>query len=296
MARRHPIRRTLGILAALGIAAIVISLGLGTLGGEGGLAAHFGASVGVLEIRGVIQDSTEAIETLDRFRKHDGTVAVVLRIESPGGAVAPGQELYDAVWRVRAVKPVIASLGNVAASSGYYVASAANAIYADPGTLTGSIGAIMSVPTYGPLAEKVGVGEETIKSGRFKDTGHPLRPMTPEERALLQGVVDDVLTQFIEAVARGRAMDPARVRELADGRVYSGSQARALGLVDQLGGLTEAVQAAWTQGGQTGDPRIVRERPRRRRWWVELLSDVLLPEPHGLAGGLLFLYQGPSVE
>jgi protease-4 len=301
MARRHPIRRLFVVLAVVGVAAIVVSLGLGSLGGEGGFAARFGSSVGVVELRGVIQDAADVVETLDGFRKHDGTVAVVIRIDSPGGAVAPSQEVYDAVWRLRDKKPVVASLGNVAASGGYYVASAANVIYADPGTITGSIGAIMSIPQYATLADKVGVAEEIVKSGRFKDTGHPLRPMAPEERALLQGMVDDVLGQFVDAVARGRHMDPARVRELADGRVYSGSQARAVGLVDQLGGYTEATQAAWEQAGQTGEPRVVRERPSRRPWWMSLLSetflgDTFIGEPRALSGGLMFLYRGPSVE
>ena len=296
MARRHPIRRALAILVALCLAVLLVSLGLGTLGGEGGLASHFGSSIGVLDVRGVITDAGDAVETLERFRTHDGTVAVVLRIDSPGGAVAPSQEVYDAVWRLRERKPVIASLGNIAASGGYYIASAANTIYAEPGTITGSIGAIMSIPQYATLADKVGVSEEVVKSGRYKDTGHPLRPMTADERALLQSMVDDVLTQFIDAVARGRGMDAARVRELADGRVFSGAQARTAGLVDQMGGFTEATRAAWEQAGQKGEPRLVRERARRRPWWWEFLTDTVLPEPRGLAGGLLFLYQGPLVE
>src|SRR5690349_22852117 len=116
----------------------------------------FGNAIGVVEIRGVIQDATDPIETLERFRTQDSTVAVVVRIESPGGAVAPAQEIYDELWRVREQKPVVASLGNVAASGGYYIASAANQIVADPGTVTGSIGAILSVPYYAPLADKVG--------------------------------------------------------------------------------------------------------------------------------------------
>src|SRR5207253_8477027 len=202
--------------------------------------------VGVVELRGVIQDAADLVEALERFRTSEATVAVVLRIDSPGGAVAPSQEIYDEVQRVReGGKPVIASLGNVAASGGYYVASAANRILADPGTITGSIGAIMSVPYYAPLAEKIGFAEETVKSGRFKDTGHPLRHLSPDERNLLQGMVDEVLGQFVEAVARGRGMAAARVRSLADGRVYAGTQALAVGLVDKLGGLDAATRMAW---------------------------------------------------
>ncbi len=273
------------------------SIGATLLGG-GSLADRlsFGSAIGVVELRGVIQDSAEVVEVLERFRKRTNTVAVVLRIDSPGGAVAPAQEIYDAVWRLREHKPVIASLGNVAASGGYYVASAANVILADPGTITGSIGAIMSVPLYGPLADKLGISEEIVKSGRFKDTGHPLRPMTADERALLQGMVDDVLSQFVDAVARGRNMDSARVRELADGRVYSGAQARAAGLVDRLGGLDDATRLAWEQAGQTGEPRVLRELLHRRPWWVDLLTATFVSEPRALDGGLLFLYQGPHPE
>jgi len=297
MARQHPILRGLLWLTVLSLLVVLGAVALVTIGGPDlGVRLAFGKTVGVLEIRGVIQDAAEPVATLDGFRKSDSTVAVVLRIDSPGGAVAPSQEIYDAVWRLREKKPVIASIGNVAASGGYYIASAAHKIFAAPGSITGSIGAIMEIPFYGTLANKVGVSEEVVKSGRFKDTGHPLRPMTADERALLQGMVDDVLTQFVAAVARGRAMDAARVRTLADGRIYSGAQAHAAGLVDVLGGLTEATQAAWEQAGQTGEPRVARVKVRHRPWWLDLLGEIALPEPRGASGGLLYLYRGPVVE
>jgi protease-4 len=293
MARRHPILRGLLILGAVSLALVLLAAAL-VGGGLGGWLA-LGPSVGVLEIRGVIGDAGETIESLDRFRRDERTVAVVLRIDSPGGAVAPSQEIYDEVWRVRAQKPVIASLGNIAASGGYYVASAANVILADPGTITGSIGAIMGIQHYAALAEKIGVSEEIVKSGPFKDTGHPLRALRPEERALLQGMVDEVLGQFVDADARGREMEATRVRELADGRIYSGAQARAAGLVDRLGGLQEAIRLAWEEGGQSGEPRVSRVRARRRTWWLDLLGD-FVAEPPAIGGGLLFLYRGPVPE
>jgi protease-4 len=282
-----------GVFVGLLVLVAVVALVRGD-----GLGARLGltSTVGVLELKGVIADAGDAIDALERFRRHEGTVAVVLRIESPGGGVAPSQELYDEVWRVRDVKPVVASLGNVAASGGYYVASAATLIVADPGTITGSIGAIMSLPYYAPLAEKVGVSEQVVKSGPFKDTGHPLRALSREEQALLQGMVDDVLGQFVEAVARGRGMDPARVRALADGRIYSGAQARAAGLVDELGGLRAATRLAWERAGQVGEPEVVRVRPRRRAWWLDLLGELLIPDRERLGGGLLFLYPGPGLE
>jgi protease-4 len=256
----------------------------------------FGNSVGVVEIRGIIQDATDTVEALERFRRQDATVAVVLRIDSPGGAVAPSQEIYDEIWRVRDQKPVIASLGSVAASGGYYVASAANQILADPGTITGSIGAILSVPYYAPLADKIGVSEETVKSGRFKDTGHPLRRLSADERTLLQGMVDEVLDQFIEAVARGRNMPAARVRPLADGRIYAGTQALAAGLIDRLGGYESATRLAWEQAGQTGEPRVQRVRTRRLPRLLELLGELAFSESRQTHGGLFFLYRGPVPE
>src|SRR5262245_60930477 len=170
MARRHPILRGMLISAGVALALVVLMVGVAAvLGGGLGDRLSLGKSIGLLELEGVITDAADAIDTLDRFRKQDSTVAVVLRIDSPGGAVAPSQELYDAVWRIReAGKPVVASLGNVAASGGYYVASAAKTIFADPGTITGSIGAIMSVRQLTELAQKIGVSEQVVKSGPFK--------------------------------------------------------------------------------------------------------------------------------
>jgi protease-4 len=289
--RRHPILRALLILALGVFGLLVIVAGIAVLGGDNG--PMFGNAVGVVELRGVIQDASDTIEALERFRAQDSIVAVVLRIESPGGAVAPSQEIYDEVWRIRDRKPVVASLGNVAASGGYYVASAANQIVADPGTITGSIGAIMSVPYYAPLADKIGFSEETVKSGRFKDTGHPLRKLSPDERALLQGMVDDVLGQFVDAVARGRNMDADRVRTLADGRVYSGTQALAAGLVDRLGGLSAATQLAWETAHQTGEARVRRVHVHRLPWLLQLLDEAFLSGSRVTEGGLFFLYRGP---
>src|SRR5881398_894817 len=276
MARRHPILRAFTILAIATMGMLAVAAGVAVFAGGLGERPFFGNVVGVVELRGVIQDATDLVDALERFRTSDATVAVVLRIDSPGGAVAPSQEIYDEVGRVRERKPVIASLGSVAASGGYYVASAANKILADPGTITGSIGAIMTVPYYAPLADKIGFSEETVKSGRFKDTGHPLRRLSADERTLLQNVVDDVLGQFVEAVAHGRNMTPLQVRALADGRIYSGTQALAAGLVEQ-----------------PGEPRVWRVRLRRLPWLVQLLGETLLPAPRETLGGLFFLYRGP---
>jgi protease-4 len=145
------------------------------------------------------------------------------------------------------------------------------------------------------LADKLGVSEEIVKSGPFKDIGQPLRPMTPPERSLLQAMVDDVYRQFVDAVATGRRLDPKRVRELADGRLFSGAQAKAVGLVDELGGLSSAVRIAWERGGQTGEPRVRHVKGAWRPWWLDLVGQAIAPmSGSGLGGGLLFLYGGTT--
>jgi protease-4 len=174
--------------------------------------------------------------------------------------------------------------------------AATSLIVATPGTLTGSIGVIMDFRQLQGLAEKVGITDTVVKSGPYKDIGHPLRPMTDNERKLLQGMVDDVYQQFVDAVATGRQLDPARVRALADGRLYSGAQAKAAGLVDELGGLNTAVRLAWERGGQTGEPRVRKVKSLWRPWWLEAVGEALTPVRPGLGGGLLFLYGGPTPQ
>src|SRR5579875_3769556 len=274
MARRHPILRGFAVVAGLAVLAALAA----RLGAWGWLV---GPRVGVAELTGVLRDGDALEEALEEFRKDPAIVAVVLRVDSPGGAVAPAQEIYEAVWRLRREKPVVASFGNVAASAAYYVASAADAI-----------GAIMELVDASALAAKVGLKDAVVKSGPFKDVGQPLRPMTDEDRRLLQGMVDDVLAQFVAAVARGRGMPPERVRALADGRPYSGAQAQAAGLVDELGGLEAAERLAWQRAGRTGEPRVTRVRPHRWPWWLAYLTDAAAPPPAGLSGGLLLLYAG----
>ncbi len=199
---------------------------------------------------------------------------MVLRINSPGGVVAPTQEIFSAVERVRgAGKPVVASLGSVAASGGYYVAVAANRIFANPGTLTGSIGVIMQLANVGPLLKKVGVEYVVVKAGTYKDIGNLARPMTPEERQVLQALLDDVYGQFVTAVAERRGLDRKAVLGFADGRIYSGQQARALKMVDELGGLDEAIEAAAKLAGISGKPPVI--YPRHPFSLRDLLSNQL---------------------
>lgn len=293
MPRRHPWLRRFGILLIVCLVAVGTTTIVGRVVGD---AFTLSPVVGVVEIDGVISDAQVQLESLESLADDDRVHAIVIRIDSPGGGVAPSQELYEEIDRVKATKPVVASLGNVAASGGYYVAAAAHTIVADPGTLTGSIGVIMEFRQLGPLAEKVGVGESIVKSGPYKDIGNPLRTLTDAERTLLQGMVDDVYDQFVDAIARGRGMTPERVRALADGRLYSGAQAKAAGLVDELGGLKTAVRIAWERAGLTGEPKVRRIKGPWRPWWLELLGSLLHPPRTGLGGGLLFLYGGAAPQ
>ena len=296
MPRRHPWLRRFGLLIGITLALVGGASLIERLGG-GDVDVGLGPTVAVVDLTGVIRDAVDLCDTLASLRKDSHAVAVVLRIDSPGGGVAPSQEIAEEVARLREAKPVVASLGNVAASGGYYVAAATSLIVADPGTLTGSIGVIMEFRQLGGLADKLGVSEEIVKSGPFKDIGQPLRPMTAPERSLLQGMVDDVYRQFVDAVAQGRGLDPARVRELADGRLYSGAQAKAVGLVDELGGLTSAIRIAWERGGQSGEPRVRRVKGAWRPWWLDLVGQALAPmRSAGLGGGLLFLYGGATFQ
>ncbi len=231
--------------------------------------------VALIRIEGVILDSRETIGELKRFGESPSVKAIVLRIDSPGGGVVPSQEIHDAVRRLRSKtnKAIVASMGTVAASGGYYIAVATDRIMANPGTLTGSIGVIMETANIEGLLKKLGVEGVVVKSGRFKDVGSPLRKMTDEELKVLQAVMDDVHDQFIEAVAEGRAIEPAEARTVADGRVFTGRQAKDLKLVDELGDLDDAIQLAADLAGIEGEPRVV--EPRKRFSVRELLESRL---------------------
>lgn len=299
MARAHPIARGIAVLSFI-IVVFFAAAFLLTVGSDGDLASALtlGDKVGVVEVKGVISESDTVVEALKRFARSPGIKAVVVRVESPGGGVAPSQEIYAAILKLRDVKPVVASFGGVAASGGYYIASACDAIVANPGTITGSIGVIMELGNLEGLLEKVGVVPQTVKSGAYKDMGSPTRAVTEEERRLFQEMIDSVHTQFVEAVAGGRDMDAARVRELADGRIYSGEQAHEAGLVDALGGLEDAIAMAGERGGIDGEPRVTHARARRFPWWWGMLFDFAPGSlAHGFAYGLEHgLGTGPPVS
>jgi protease-4 len=231
-----------------------------------------GERVAVIPLSGLISDSEPVIEQLKKFGKDDSVKAIVLRIDSPGGGVGPSQEIYEEVKKVRAKKPVLASMGALAASGGYYIACAAQRVYANPGTMTGSIGVIMPFMNVKDLVEKIGVKGMTVKSGTFKDIGSPLRDMTPLERELLQAVVDNVHLQFVNAVADGRNLDRQDVLQIADGRIFTGEQAKELGLVDVLGNLEDAISDAGKLGKISGEPKVVTP-PKKKISFLELLRE-----------------------
>jgi len=223
--------------------------------------------IGVVEVKGAITSAEETIRELTDFRENRQIRAIVLRIDSPGGAVGASQEIYEEVKRTDAVKPVVASFGSVAASGGYYAALGARKIVTSPGTLTGSIGVIVKFPNLTEIFDKIGYRSEVIKSGKLKDIGAINRPMTDEEHALLQEIIDNVHRQFIDAVARSRKLPREQVVKLADGRIFSGEQALESGLVDEFGNFTDAVTLAARLAEMKNDQPPL-EYPRERNFSI----------------------------
>ena len=221
--------------------------------GYGGFVDGHGERVGVVEVFGVIYESDTILHQIKRFREDDTIKAIVLRINSPGGSVGPSQEIYQEIIKTTDTKPVVASMGAVAASGGYYVAAGADEIYANPGTITGSIGVIMQYTNFKDLLSKIGLTPVVIKSGEYKDIGSPVREMTEAEEKLLQAFSDQIHHQFISAVAEGRKLEKTAVEAIADGRIMSGEAAKAAGLVDKLGNLEDAVAAAGKLAGIEGN-------------------------------------------
>jgi protease IV len=268
--RRRVIAITLGLM--LGVVAVFLVTIWALLRITEGTGLPGGQRVAIVEIEGVIVDANDALRELKDHLEDPSVRAVVVRINSPGGVVGPTQEVYAAIQRLqKAKKPVVASLGAVAASGGYYIAAAADQIYANPGTLTGSIGVIMQLANVEGLFKKIGVEYVVVKAGRFKDAGNPGRPMSPEERRIMQALLDDVHAQFIDAVVEGRHLERAEVVRFSDGRIFSGQQAKELRMVDQLGGLEDAIEAAAKLAELPPKPRII--RPRRRFSIFDLIAS-----------------------
>ena len=272
--RRHPY--LFFLLTAFSIFTVLV---LGCLGliawiGPGGSDVS-GEAVGVVEIEGAIVDARQTIDQIRQFREDEDIKAIVVRIDSPGGAVGPSQEIYREIRKTLQTKKVVASLGAVAASGGYYAACAADGIVANPGTITGSIGVIMGYTNFRQLLDKIGMVPVVIKSGPYKDTGSPTREMRDDERELLQAVTDGIHQQFVTAVAEGRSMDRDTVAAAADGRIFTGETAKSKGLVDRLGNFQDALAWAGELGGIDGPVVPVYARDKELSLLRYLMSSSL---------------------
>ncbi len=236
--------------------------------------ASLGSGLGYLELEGTIIDSRQFIRQLHSLDRNPLVKGILLRVDSPGGAVTPSHEMYSELKRVRdSGTPVIVSMGTLAASGGYYVSCASDLIVANPGTLTGSIGVIMEFPVFKGLMDKLGLDVAVIKSDSAKDIGSPFRRMNPDDKALLQDVVTDVYDQFLEIVSVEREIPYDSLRPIADGRIFTGRQALACGLVDTLGTFEEAKLIAADFCGIKGEPRLIRPRKPLRSWLIDFVES-----------------------
>lgn len=233
----------------------------------------FADKIGVIPIKGPILESHEVVTQLVKFREDNGIKAIILRIDSPGGGVGPSQEIYREVRRTIKTKKIVASMGGVAASGGYYIAAGTDKIVANPGTITGSIGVIMEFVRFEDLLKKIGVSLEVLKSGEFKDLGSPVRELTEKDKKVIQALIEDIQRQFVEAVALGRHLSVEQVKQIADGRIFSGSQAKALGLVDMLGNFRDAVGIAKDMAGIKGEPELVYPKKSALELWDLLFES-----------------------
>lgn len=251
----------------------IAGIGCGLLiSGEGSLTS--GDKVAVLRVDDVILDDQIYLESITKIREDDQIKAVVVRIDSPGGAVGPSQEIYSELLQLREEVPVIASIGGVGASGGYYIACAAEKIYANPGTITGSIGVIAQFASYEKLLEWAKVDVEVIKSGQFKDVGSPFREMTETDREYIQELINNVHSQFKKAVAESRNLDMSQVDKISDGKIFTGEQAKELNLIDELGTISDAIDLAGNMAGIAGPPSVV-YYPKKKSPLMELLQAKL---------------------
>jgi len=234
-----------------------------------------GKTIGIIRVRGVITHSEDLIKQIHRFRDDHRIGGIVLRIDSPGGGVVPSQEIYEELRKLNRLKPVVTSMGSVCASGGYYIAVASRMIFANPGTVTGSIGVIVEFSNLSDLFKKIGVKTYVVKSGPFKDLGYPTRKMNPEDLQVIQGVIDAIYAQFVSAVSKGRHLPKEKVLALADGRIFSGTQAIHLGLVDRVGNLQDAIAYLANYLGVKGKPHIIYARPSKVKLWDLLLKSAL---------------------
>jgi protease-4 len=250
--------------------------------------------VGLVEVKGMILDSKETVRQLRYFYKQDNIKAVVLRVDSPGGVVAPSQEINAEVARFAAKKKIIVSMGSLAASGGYYISAPATLIYANPGTITASIGVILKLSNIETLMDKIGIKSYTLKTGKYKDSGSPVRQLTEEDRAMLQAVINNTHEQFVRAVAKGRKLPVEDVRKIADGRILSGEQAKEFKLVDRLGTLQDAIEEAGKMSGISGEPEVILPPKKKINFWDVVTDGVdgsISSHLERATGGVRLMYE-----
>jgi protease-4 len=284
-------RKTIIVLVVVGAALLTAMLGLMLAFFIAGSASDvsslktWGKGLGYIEIEGTIVDATETVRQLKVLEHNSQVKGILIRVDSPGGVVTPSHEIYEEIRRVRDDgMPIIVSMGTLAASGGYYVSAPATTIVANPQTLTGSIGVIMEFPMLKGVMDKIGVKVEVVKSRVHKDIGSPFRDMTDQDRELLQDVVTDAYDQFVTIVSTERKIPEDSVRAFADGRIMTGRQALALGLVDTLGTFEDAKRIAASVCGIEGEPRLIRPSRRLKSWMLEMLEGTA----EGLFGGFGF--------
>ncbi len=238
-----------------------------------------GSKVAVVNLTGTILSSRQIVSELQTVAENSSVKAIVLRVDSPGGGVAASQEIYEEVKSISdTVKPIVVSMGSLAASGGYYVSCGATRIVADPGTITGSIGVIAMFPNYAKLMTKLGLQMDVIKSGKYKDSGSPFRQMTEQDKKYFQGVVDNSFDQFLNVVAEDRKLPIDKLKKFADGRVFTGAQALKLGLIDTLGSFQDAIKIAANLGGIKGKPVVV--EPSERKTLFDLVFGDFISKLH----------------
>lgn len=242
---------------------VLFSLANGEMEGEEG--------IGVVEIKGTIESADQTVRNIQAFKEDERVRAVLVRIDSPGGSVSASQEMVEAIQSID--KPVIISMGDMAASGGYYVACAGPEIYANPGTLTGSIGVISQVVNFKELMEIVKVNVHTVKTGELKDAGSPFRDFNETDEAFFRALGLEILDQFVSHVADARKMSKEQVMALADGRVWSGREAKTLGLIDELGGMNTAIEALRKKAGLSGNVKLIYPKSDSNEWISALLAE-----------------------
>ena len=269
--RRHPILFFILMFTGIIMSSLVV-ISVGVMISLSPEDLEVGEGVGVVELTGVISDSQQVLDDLKYLRDMDEVKAIVLRVNSPGGGVGASQEIYRALLKTRDIKPVVTSMGGVAASGGYYAAAATDGIVANSGTITGSIGVVMGYTNFRQILDKIGLEPVVFKSGEMKDAGSPTREMSEKERAYLQQLVSSLHGQFVRDVAEARGMELDVVGKLADGRIYTGEEAVSLGLVDRMGNLEDALEWAAELGGLEGEPEAIYP-PRPKTNMIDYIMD-----------------------